>query len=54
MKTARAQWVNNNCDVTSGLAFIQYLNVLCNSDIFGQNQVKLGALIKQDEKTTKI
>ena len=37
-----------------GLVFIQYLNVPCNSNIIGQNQVKFGTLIKQDGKTRKI
>ena len=37
-----------------GFVLIQYLNVPCNSDIICQNQLKLGTLIKQDEKTTKI
>ena len=37
-----------------GLIFYQYLHVLCNPDIIGQNQVKLGTVIKQDEKTRKI
>ena len=36
-----------------GLVFIHILNVLCNPDIISHNQVKLGILIKQDEKTTK-
>ena len=43
-----------NCDLQVGFLLIQYLNVPCNSDIICQNQVKLGTLIKQDEKTTKI
>ena len=36
-----------------GLVFIHVLNVPCNSDIISQNQVKLGTLIKQDEKPRK-
>ena len=37
-----------------GLVFIYILNVPRNSDIISQNQVKLGTLITQDEKTMKI
>ena len=37
-----------------GFVFIHILNVSCNPDIISQNQVKLGTLIKQDEKTMKI
>ena len=36
-----------------GLVFIHILNVPCNPDI-SHNQVKLGTLIKHNEKTMKI
>ena len=43
---------NKNCDVTSTYSI--FFKIKCHSGVTGQNQVKLGTVMKQDERNSKI